>query len=86
MPDATSRREPQPLVTTTFRVGRRFNVAMTIPSFGPSETLSMNVEWSPDVPKRRLNKREIQDYRRGRDAALAEVARLIGGNVLCVEV
>ena len=46
----------------------------------------MNVEWSPDVPKRRLNKREIQDYRRGRDAALTEVARLIGGNVLCVEV
>ena len=86
MPDATSRREPQALVTTTFRVGRRFKVAMTIPSFGPGETLAMNVEWSPDVPKRRLNKREIQDYRRGRDAALAEVARLIGGNVLCVEV
>ena len=86
MPDATSRREPEPLVTTTFRVGRRFKVAMTIPSFGPGETLAMNVEWSPDVPKRRLNKREIQDYRRGRDAALAEVARLIGGNVLCAEV
>ena len=86
MPDATSRLGPEPLVTTTFRVGRRFKVAMTIPSFGPGETLSMNVEWSPDVPKRRLNKREIQDYRRGRDAALAEVARLIGGNVLCVEV
>lgn len=86
MPDATSRQEPEPLVTTTFRVGRRFKVAMAIPSFGPGETLTMNVEWSPEVPKRRLNKREIQDYRRGRDAALAEVARLIGGNVLCVEV
>jgi hypothetical protein len=86
MPDATLRQALEPLVTTTFRVGRRFKVAMTIPSFGPGETLAMNVEWSPDVPKRRLNKREIQDYRRGRDAALAEVARLIGGNVLCVEV
>lgn len=86
MPDAASRQEPEPLVTTTFRVGRRFKVAMTIPSFGPDETLAMNVEWSPDVPKRRLNKREIQDYRRGRDAALTEVARLIGDNVLCVEV
>ena len=86
MPDATLRQAPEPLVTTTFRVGRRFKVAMTIPCFGPGETLAMNVEWSPDVPKRRLNKREIQDYRRGRDAALAEVARLIGGNVLCVEV
>ncbi|MFO1129152.1 MAG: hypothetical protein U1E66_12050 [Rhodospirillales bacterium] len=44
----------------------------------------MNVEWEPDVPKR-MNEREMQDYRRGRDAAMAEVARLIGGRVVVVE-
>jgi hypothetical protein len=75
-----------PLVDTTFRVGRRFKVAMTIPAVRPGEALVLNVEWMPAVPKRRLNKRELADYRRGRDAALAEVGRLIGGNVLCVEV
>ena len=33
-----------------------------------------------------LNKRELSDYRRGRDAAVAEVARLVGRSVMVVEV
>ena len=44
----------------------------------------MACEWEPSTPKR-LNDREMRDYRRGRDAALSEVARLIGGDVMCIE-
>lgn len=75
-----------PIVTTTFRVGRRFKVNMSIPRFQPGEILPVIVEWSPRVPSR-LTKREAQDYRRGRDLAIAEAARLSGGGgVLTVEV
>jgi hypothetical protein len=42
-------------------------------------------EWEPDVPTQRLTKSELRDYRRGRDAFVAEIARHIGGNVLLVE-
>lgn len=75
-----------PLVTTTFRVGKRFKCTVTVPRFEPGDTLALSFEWEPDVPQRPLTKREITDYRRGRDVALNEVARLIGGNVMCVEV
>jgi hypothetical protein len=85
MPDVTISQHPEPLLRTTFRVGRRYRCTLTIPHIERGEALAMQTEWSPGIPKR-LSKREIQDYRRGRDAALAEVARLIGGNVLCVEV
>ncbi|MCP5365475.1 MAG: hypothetical protein H6905_09660 [Hyphomicrobiales bacterium] len=59
---------------------------MTIPRFQQGQMLTMESEWEPDVPHRLLSKREIADYRRGRDAVLSEVAKLIGGNVMCVEV
>jgi hypothetical protein len=41
--------------------------------------------WEPDVPSR-LSAEEMNDYRRGRDALLAEAARHIGGPVAVVEV
>lgn len=85
MPDAALRPEAGPLVTTTFRVGRRYRCTMTIPRPEPGSALAMACAWEPSPPKR-LNEREMRDYRRGRNAALSEAARLIGANVLCVEV
>lgn len=84
MPDAASKQEADALVTATFRVGRHYRCTMTIPRPEPGAALSMACEWEPSTPKR-LNDREMRDYRRGRDAALSEVARLIGGNVMCFE-
>lgn len=79
-----SRQEPEPLVMTTFRVGKRYRCTVSIPRPEQGSTLSMVCGWAPSTPKR-LNDREMRDYRRGRDAALSEVARLIGGNVMCIE-
>jgi hypothetical protein len=42
-------------------------------------------EWEPDVP-RRLTKKELQEYRPGRDAAFAELARRTGLRMLLVEI
>jgi hypothetical protein len=40
-------------------------------------------EWTPAPPKK-LTPEEHADYRRGRDTFLAEVAKLIGGDILVV--
>ena len=48
---------------------------------------SLRCEWSPDVPApRSLSKKEVREYRAGRDAFLQEIASTLGGNVLVVEV
>ena len=43
-------------------------------------------EWVPDMPRRRLNKQEMRNYRAARDRLLSEVAERLGGNVLVVEI
>lgn len=85
MSTTPSRQEALSLVRTTFRVGRHYRCTMTIPRPEPGSALSMACEWEPSTPKR-LNDREMRDYRRGRNAALSEVACLIGGDVMCIEV
>lgn len=65
-------------LSTVFRVGVR-RCSMTYSAAG------LAAEWEPDVPTQRLTKSELRDYRRGRDAFVAEIARHIGGNVLLVE-
>jgi len=44
----------------------------------------MSCEWEPTVP-RRLSKREWREYRAGRDAAFAELCRVIGEPMMVVE-
>jgi hypothetical protein len=63
-----------------FRVGRRYQCAMSIDASGGALTCA----WSPEIPTR-LSKRELRDYRRGRDALVAELARLMNRSVLIVE-
>jgi hypothetical protein len=66
-------------VRNTFRVGRFF-CEMT---FADGH---LSAQWSPDVPMRgSLSRGEIAQYRAGRDALMAEVAKVIGGNVLVLE-
>lgn len=73
------------MIETTFRVGRRWKVTMALPDRLPHGVLEIDAVWDPAAPARRLNKRELADYRRGRDAFLAEAARLMGGSALVVE-
>jgi hypothetical protein len=43
-------------------------------------------EWSPHMaPQGSLSDKETQQYRQGRDAAYAELGKLIGGNILLIE-
>ena len=56
---------------TRFRVGCRFTCIMSIGCDGGA----LKCEWQPKIPTR-LSKQEMADYRRGRNALVAELARL----------
>jgi hypothetical protein len=72
-------------LSTTFRVGRRYRCSIALPLASIEQGAAViETRWEPDVPYR-LTKAELRDYRRGRDALLAEVARHIGGPVAVAE-
>lgn len=71
------------LLTRTFRVGKR-TVTLTFPRPRSGEALMMTAEWDPDPP-RRLTVKELRAYRRGRDAAVAELAAELGVRAAVVE-
>lgn len=72
------------LLTRTFRVGKR-TVTLTFPRPKAGDALCLACEWSPDPP-RRLSKAELRQYRAGRNAAVAELARELGVKAAVVEV
>jgi len=64
--------------STTFRVGRKYWCTVTYPATDDADGIgALAMQWSPRPP-RRLTNSEFRDYRRGRDAMLAEAARLLG--------
>lgn len=68
---------------------RRFSVGaytctMTLPRPRPGSVISFAIEWLPTAPPR-LTAEELQQYRNERNAALAEVARALGGPVAVLE-
>lgn len=65
-------------IITEFKVGN-FKCEMTI------DRKAMNCRWLPYMPKR-MSEQMWAEYRRGRDAAVAELAALIGEKVAVVEV
>jgi hypothetical protein len=73
-------------ISTRIRVGERYVVTLAIPLTAlRSGVVHLDVVWEPSPP-RRLTASELRDYRRGRNALFAEVAKHIGGNVAIVEV
>jgi hypothetical protein len=71
---------PPVTLSNTFRVGRS-TVEMTF-SDGRLATI-----WSPYMPKpSSLSREEMKQYRAGRDALIAEIAKMIGVNVLTIEI
>lgn len=71
-------------VCRTWRVGK-FDVTLTAPGAGAGAVASVVVEWDPAMPQRPLTESELRQYREGRNAALAELARVVGGPVVVVE-
>ena len=67
-------------MTSKFLVGR-YVCEMSWSNAG-----GLRCEWSPDVPApKSLGKKEMREYRAGRDAFVQEIASSIGGNILVVE-
>ena len=68
----------------TFPVGKRM-VILTAQLPCPGRLTNITIDWHPTVPEC-LSKRELRQYRAGRDAALGELGARLGGGVLVMEV
>lgn len=71
------------LITRAWRVGSR-TVTLSVPKPDGARPVCMSVEWAPNLP-RKLSAEEWKQYRAGRDAALAELAKQLGGAVGLIE-
>lgn len=69
--------------TRTWQVGR-YTATLSAPRPKPGAFQCALIEWEPNAPDR-LTDAELQAYRRGRDAALADLARALGIRVAVVE-
>ena len=68
---------------TTFRVGHR-KVHIVYRHSKQHGVKIQRIDWTPSPPKD-LRPDELEQYRRGRDALLAEIGAALGGNVLVIE-
>ncbi len=71
-------------MTRTWRVGRR-KVTLTVPQTRSGQVAIAAIEWHPDMP-RRLSRRELKQYRTGRDAAFADLCGDLGIRGLLCEI
>lgn len=60
------------LLVRSWQVGNR-TCTMTVPRPQPGQPVHVALEWDPTIPEH-LSLAERMQYRRGRDAAIAEVA------------
>ena len=60
-------------------------VTLTLPRPKPGAVVHLAVEWSPTMPQR-LTRTEFEQYRAGRNAALAEAAEQLGGRIAVLDV
>ncbi len=71
-------------MTRTWRVGRR-TCTLTAPQTRGGQVAVASIEWSPNLP-RRLSRRELRQYRAGRDAAFADLCTDLGIRGLLCEI
>ncbi len=74
----------QAALVRSWRVGKR-TVTATMPQPRRGQVRHTVMEWHPDMP-RRLSRRERRQYRKGRDAAFAELFAEIGVTGAVIEV
>ena len=73
----------EPAFTRSWSVGS-YIATLTSPAPSAGQVRSAVIEWSPNVPGR-LSPPMADAYRRGRDKALADMARVLGIKVGVVE-
>ena len=71
-------------VMRTWRVGKR-RVTMTAPQIRNGQVVTAAIEWHPDMP-RHLSRRELKQYRTGRDAAFIGLCGELGIRGLLCEI
>lgn len=72
-----------PAEVRTWSVGR-YLCTLTLARPRAGQVMHASVEWSPAMPKR-LTDSEVREYRAGRDAAIAEIAQMLGITVGVVD-
>jgi hypothetical protein len=86
---APQRRQPRPtsgVLRHSFRVGDyTVTVTLDLAAATPGAAGQTNIQWSPGLPRSPLSKAELSLYRKRRNAALQEVANVIGGKVMVAE-
>ncbi len=71
-------------MTRTWRVGKR-RVTMTAPKLRNGQVAMATIEWLPTMPSK-LSRREWKQYRKGRDAAFADLCGDLGTRDLLCEI
>jgi hypothetical protein len=73
-------------LTLSARVGYRWRVTFSLDpeTITAGKVLELVVDWSPKVP-RRLSTQELAHYFAARNAFTAELARVVGGKTLAVD-
>ncbi len=74
----------QAALVRTWQVGRR-KVTMTVAQTRKGEVANAVIEWSPAMPHH-LSRRELRQYRTGRDAAFADLCGALGIRGLLCEI
>jgi hypothetical protein len=69
--------------TSTWRVGR-YTATLSVPKPRPGAVLSAVIEWSPNRPAS-LSSAEWNQYRVGRNAAMAAMAEAMGINAAVID-
>jgi hypothetical protein len=70
-------------IVRSFRVGKR-TCTMTIQAPQRGRYANITAEWEPTIPNG-FTKKELRQYRTGRDAIAVELAMQMGGAALVVE-
>lgn len=74
-----------PALIRSFKVGKR-TCTLIVPSPpAAGDAACLVAEWSPTVP-RRLSKKEMRQYRKGRDEAIMEVTRQTGAPTVLFDI
>ena len=71
------------IFTRTWQVGSR-KVTMTLPRLPTGKPGAVAMEWDGSVP-RHMSRDEWHQYRAGRNAAMADLARELGLNIAVVD-
>lgn len=67
----------------SWEVGR-YTATLSCPRPRPGQVQAAVIEWHPEIPQR-LTAAEVEAYRAGRDAAMRDLARRMGGRAGVVE-